>query len=291
MARARWRNGFYAIEGFFRRSAFAFINRFRAGNITWDFVGLNRERLRPEYRPYFEAGIARILDESGISAGCSILELGSGGGIFCELSPRWIKQNWTQLDNDSRALAYAKRKNFGSRWQVVASVYALPFAHGSYKAIVSLESLNTFENVEQIIREANRVLTMGGQFIHIGDYRYMLADDHELFTVAQQFRDVSHVGAKLKEAYRKSSGVKKEKTAMLMEVYRQAKEMESINLDKFFVIQLKHILERNRFQVERIGSQRIPQRREGDLEYLIATKISNLPSFSARQPRAMVRKT
>ena len=215
LGKFRLRNFFWAIEAFFQRLAFALMNRFLEGNITWDFVGLNRERLRREYRPHFEAGMARIFDDSAISPGCSILELGSGGGIFYEISPQWSKQNWTQLDNDSRALAYARRKKFGSRWQVVASVYALPFAHGSYGAIVSLESLNTYENLEEIIHEANRVLAIGGHFIHIGDFQYMLADDRELFALAEQFRDVSDVGMELIKAYRKESGVGKEKIANL----------------------------------------------------------------------------
>lgn len=108
-----------------------------------------------------------------------ILEVGSGGGLICEqLAQRGAIA--VGIDPSEGALAtariHAQQSGLGQNIHYQqALAEALPFADGSFSAIVCLDVLEHVHNLAATIREVARVLAPGGVFVFDTINRTLLA--------------------------------------------------------------------------------------------------------------------
>ncbi|MDJ0555881.1 MAG: bifunctional 2-polyprenyl-6-hydroxyphenol methylase/3-demethylubiquinol 3-O-methyltransferase UbiG [Microcoleaceae cyanobacterium MO_207.B10] len=102
-----------------------------------------------------------------ISNSHQIIEIGCGGGIFCEYIAR---QGYNILGVDissgsiSVAQEHALKNNLTVNYQT-ASVYELPFADESFDVVMSSDFLEHIEDLERAIYEMSRILKQNGLFI------------------------------------------------------------------------------------------------------------------------------
>ncbi|NEP80112.1 MAG: 3-demethylubiquinone-9 3-O-methyltransferase [Okeania sp. SIO3C4] len=114
-----------------------------------------------------------LLKQYQISNFHQIIEVGCGGGIFCEYI---AKQGYNILGIDvssgaiSVAQEHALMNNLTINYQT-ASVYELPFADQSFDVVMSSDFLEHIEDLETAIYEMSRILKHNGLFIFDTIYR------------------------------------------------------------------------------------------------------------------------
>ncbi|GCE26583.1 ubiquinone biosynthesis O-methyltransferase [Dictyobacter alpinus] len=134
----------------------------------WYDKGNLLNRLTADRCNYIESRIERVFGRSAL-AQQEILEVGCGGGLLCrELARRGALM--TGLDPSASSLTGARRYvQQGHLGHNVAfdlgSAEALPYADGSFSAIVCLDVLEHVQNLPLTIHEIARVLAPGGIFI------------------------------------------------------------------------------------------------------------------------------
>ena len=117
---------------------------------------------------YIESCITKALGKGSI-AQLQILEVGCGGGLICEqLAQRGaemvgIDPSQGALDT---AVAHAQERGLGQHIHYQQGyAEALPFADGSFSAIVCFDVLEHVRDLKATIEEIARVLAPGGVFV------------------------------------------------------------------------------------------------------------------------------
>jgi SAM-dependent methyltransferase len=112
-----------------------------------------------------QAWAPRVADAAGISAGDRVLDVACGTGVLTRAAAAKAAPGGvvTGLDLDPGMLAVAARINPELRWQR-GSASALPFADGTFDAVVSQFGLMFFPEPVVALREMMRVLVPGGRF-------------------------------------------------------------------------------------------------------------------------------
>ena len=117
---------------------------------------------------YIEASISKALGNKSL-AQQQILEVGCGGGLICEqLARRGVEM--VGIDPSQGALEtaalHAQERGLGQliHYQK-AYAEALPFADGSFSAIVCFDVLEHVKDLKATINEIARVLAPGGIFV------------------------------------------------------------------------------------------------------------------------------
>lgn len=120
---------------------------------------------RVETRHFWFTGTRRVILEALERAlgsrivGARLLDLGCGTGFTLTQLPRGVRA--IGLDYSRAALGLARRRASGAEL-VRGSAYALPFANGSFDAILALDVLEHLERDLDAARELRRVLAPGG---------------------------------------------------------------------------------------------------------------------------------
>ncbi|NET60405.1 MAG: 3-demethylubiquinone-9 3-O-methyltransferase [Symploca sp. SIO2E6] len=108
-----------------------------------------------------------VLKQHQISNSHQIIEIGCGGGIFCEYFAE-KGYNIIGVDLSSGAIDVAREhallNNLTVNYQI-ASVYELPFADESFDVVMSSDFLEHIEDLETAIYEMSRILKHGGLLI------------------------------------------------------------------------------------------------------------------------------
>src|SRR2546426_7094818 len=124
--------------------------------------------MTPARCDYIEACVDRVFG-TGSLAQQEILEVGCGGGLICEeLAQR--KVIMVGIDPARNALAIAcEHAQQGALGPYISYEYgyaeSLPYADGSFSAIVCFDVLEHVGNIKATIREISRVLAPGGVFV------------------------------------------------------------------------------------------------------------------------------
>jgi 2-polyprenyl-6-hydroxyphenyl methylase/3-demethylubiquinone-9 3-methyltransferase len=127
---------------------------------------------------YIEASIAKVFG-NGALAQQDILEIGCGGGLICEdLACRGATM--VGIDPSQGALEtarlHAQERGLGHNIYYEKGVAeALPYADGSFSAIICLDTLEHVRDLTATIREVARVLAPGGVFVFDTINRTLLA--------------------------------------------------------------------------------------------------------------------
>jgi len=117
---------------------------------------------------YIEACLTRVFGKGSL-AQQEILEVGSGGGLICEnLAQRGV----IMMGIDPSGSALATARSHAQEHRLGQNIYyqegyaeSLPFADGSFSAIVCLDVLEHVRDLNATIKEITRVLAPGGVFV------------------------------------------------------------------------------------------------------------------------------
>ena len=117
---------------------------------------------------YIESCITRAYGQGALQQQ-EILEIGCGGGLICEQLAR-RKATMVGIDLSEGALAaaraHARQSGLGHIIHYEkASAEALPYADGSFSAIICLDVLEHVRDLKATIAEVTRVLAPGGIFV------------------------------------------------------------------------------------------------------------------------------
>ncbi|HYX50703.1 MAG TPA: bifunctional 2-polyprenyl-6-hydroxyphenol methylase/3-demethylubiquinol 3-O-methyltransferase UbiG [Ktedonobacteraceae bacterium] len=117
---------------------------------------------------YIESCITKVFGNKSL-AQQQILEVGCGGGLICEeLARRGVEM--VGIDPSQGALdtatSHAQERGLGeSIYYQQAYAESLPFADGSFSAIVCFDVLEHVRDLKATIKEIARVLAPGGVFV------------------------------------------------------------------------------------------------------------------------------
>ncbi|WP_233166650.1 class I SAM-dependent methyltransferase [Archangium sp. Cb G35] len=109
----------------------------------------------------------RVIDMAGIREGGCVLDAGCGfGGTLASLDLRFSRLVLVGLNIDGQQLRWAReqvRPRPGNRLEFVeGDACAMPFASGSFDAVLALECIFHFPDRRRFFQEARRVLRAGG---------------------------------------------------------------------------------------------------------------------------------
>ena len=135
----------------------------RLGDAWWDSEGI----IAPlhEINP---TRVAYFCDVLGSLEGKRILELGCGGGLMAEEYAR-RGALVTGIDRSLPSLRVARRhaSDGGLKIEYLGSLAErLPFPDAAFDAVVTADTLEHVESVEQVVAEAARLLKPGGRFVY-----------------------------------------------------------------------------------------------------------------------------
>ncbi len=116
--------------------------------------------LVPAFRALIRAVECRLLADVDMPE--PVLDIGCGDGIFAQIlaGGRWF----AGVDTWARGVRQAVTRR-AYRHALVASGTRLPFADGAFRTVVSNCVLEHIPDVDAVLREANRVLVMGGRLV------------------------------------------------------------------------------------------------------------------------------
>jgi len=120
-----------------------------------------------EMNPIRGGFVVGLLKQYYTSNDIQIIEVGCGGGIFCE----YIAQQGYDIigvDLSSGAINVAREHALINQLKIryeIASVYQLPFADESFDIVMSSDFLEHIEDLETAIYEMSRILKPNGLFI------------------------------------------------------------------------------------------------------------------------------
>ena len=131
-------------------------------------AGEHEQMYRVETRHFWFVGTRRVIVaalERALGsrlAGGRVLDVGCGTGFTLTRLPRAVRS--VGLDYSPAALAFARERAPASSL-VRGSAYALPFADGSFDAVLALDVLEHLDDDLAAARELRRVLAPGGAAI------------------------------------------------------------------------------------------------------------------------------
>ncbi len=117
-----------------------------------------------------------LLQHANLGSSARILDVGAGMGEFSALL---AEQGFSMacIDGTKRCYEHLVREGFES-YQLDLEEESLPFAEGSFDAVVSLEVIEHLWNTDHYLREIWRVLKPGGYFVcttpNYNNWRYRL---------------------------------------------------------------------------------------------------------------------
>ncbi len=153
---------------------------------TSDQAGFYLHRLAT--RPALASIVTNILN-TYLQRAATIVEFGSGaqGSLYNLLVPEALKENYHQYDINPHFVEFnqqftfelhmpkqpQKQKDLDTQKPFIAvgNIYEMPLADQSQDAVVGLSSWDSIIDFEQSFREVQRVLKLGGFFIHFQDIR------------------------------------------------------------------------------------------------------------------------
>lgn len=105
-------------------------------------------------------GVKDVLHEEGITEAASILDIGCGTGAMAGL---FRPEGYVGVDTNPDYISRARSKNSRYRFEVVDG-RALPFADGSFDAVVILAVIHHLDDIDarSLLQESRRVLAPGG---------------------------------------------------------------------------------------------------------------------------------
>ena len=117
---------------------------------------------------YIESCITRTWGDNALCQQ-QVLEIGCGGGLICaELARRGAVAMGVDPSREALEVARTRTRQEGLGAQctfIPGSAEALPFADGSFSALVCLDVLEHVQDLSATIREISRVLAPGGLFV------------------------------------------------------------------------------------------------------------------------------
>ncbi|MCX5792858.1 MAG: class I SAM-dependent methyltransferase [Elusimicrobia bacterium] len=143
-----------------------------AGYIQWNFLTLEHQRLTRKAGALLKTEVGEILTgKAALAGGAAVLEVGSGGGFLWKILPGELKPGWTQVEKDPHAALYSELHGNGRRLFSL-DVKDLPFADGSFDAIVGLECFDSLSpaDLAGLLEQAKRLLKPGGKLVHLKDF-------------------------------------------------------------------------------------------------------------------------
>lgn len=140
-----------------------------------EYVKLAEVEDRMWYFRSLHAHVARVLARAGVPREAAVLDAGCGtGGMILRLRAQQPGWKWSGIDFMPLACELA-RKRCGAGTDIrEASVTALPFADGSFDAVVSADVICQVDDPEVAVKEFFRVLKPGGVVvINVPAYMWM----------------------------------------------------------------------------------------------------------------------
>jgi SAM-dependent methyltransferase len=145
----------------------SFMNYGYAGDDEGDAVS-GREDSDRFGRQLYErvAGAAELFDKDVLEVGC-----GRGGGTAF-VAERFRPRTMTGVDFAASAIARSRAEHMQAGLTfVTGDAEALPFAEGSFDAVLSVESSHCYPSVPRFLAEVSRVLRPGGLLL-LADFRH-----------------------------------------------------------------------------------------------------------------------
>jgi 2-polyprenyl-6-hydroxyphenyl methylase / 3-demethylubiquinone-9 3-methyltransferase len=137
-------------------------------NFGWWDKGCFLGQMTGDRCDYIQSCIERVFGANAL-AQQEVLEVGSGGGLICE---QLARRGVTMVGIDPSQGALATARTHAQQNSLGQSIYyqqgyaeALPYADGSFSAIVCLDVLEHVHDLPATIREIARVLAPGGVFV------------------------------------------------------------------------------------------------------------------------------
>ena len=129
------------------------------------------------FNAYHQAHYEWVLKIAGDLTGKKVLDIGCGDGVLVYLLAK-AGAVVTGVDNEEHGLRFAE-ENLKARNEkgdlsyafVNTSAYTLPFEANSFDLVVSSEVIEHVQEPERMVREATRVLKVGGKLILTTPYR------------------------------------------------------------------------------------------------------------------------
>ncbi len=109
------------------------------------------------------AGYVYALDELQLSGNETLLDVGCGSGLFCQMACN-AGAKITGIDATAELIEQAKARVPGVSFSV-GEMEQLPFADESFDIITGFNSFQYAENVPNALEEAKRVLKPGGRLV------------------------------------------------------------------------------------------------------------------------------
>lgn len=149
----------------------------------WWFIG-RRKLIRQLLQKYVGDATARVLD-AGCGTGGTMKEL-AGAGDICG------------CDCSADALAFCRQRGFAD--VSAGDLSALPYADGSFRAVISCDVLEHLPDDEAGLREMMRVLQPGGYLlVTVPAHRYLWSEHDEALAHRRRY-SARELRRKLKEA-------------------------------------------------------------------------------------------
>lgn len=188
----------------FRRNGWQWVYQFLAttyaNSAAWTFMNYGYEPVDAADRPLLAAGdeadryfiqlyhyVATAVDVTGLD----VLEVGSGRGGGAAYISRYLAPNrMTGLDFSPRASRFCQeRHQVAGLTFITGDAEALPFADGSFDAVINLESSHCYGAMPEFVSQVTRVLRPGGYFL--------FADFRERQASAQLPAQLTHAGLEI----------------------------------------------------------------------------------------------
>lgn len=148
------------------------------GSFDWWDQGCFLGQMTGDRCDYIEACVNRVFGK-GALAQQEILEVGCGGGLICE---ELARRQAVMVGIDPSAGALATARKHAQEMGLAENIHyeqgygeALPYADGSFSAIVCFDVLEHVQNLPATIKEVARVLAPGGIFVFDTINRTLLA--------------------------------------------------------------------------------------------------------------------